>query len=486
MQSSFDRLTEVYVVFNQRLTEAHVQAVRVHELVRSHAHSARFEPPDEALLANFAVALETRNERIEWARQPIDEALTRPGRFGGVHAIHELRGIADSLQALHVLAVEEIMDDPVEILDDVQTQDKITRLFKSLSTQSGVAVAELREEVRAAQVRTERLTLVLILGSVLLGSLATVAVFFSLRPLRQLTERVRDLAQGDWSQRVELARFGGGDEVTALAREFNLMAAALEERERRLLRGERLAAAGQLAAQITHEIRNPLSSVALNVELLEDELAESSREGRHLLKEITKEVDRLTQVTEDYLSFARRPSPELVLFDLADEIRSLLEFMGPELMQSGVDVQVTLPDEPMETRGDANQLRQALINLVHNARDAALDDELQGERGPRVAVEARRDGREWVVRVADNGGGIPLSADAMHRIFEAFYTRKARGTGLGLPTVQQIVADHGGVVRVASTGFDGTVFEIRLLIHESSHGVLVGGRVEVVPLGDDP
>jgi two-component system NtrC family sensor kinase len=98
------------------------------------------------------------------------------------------------------------------------------------------------------------------------------------------------------------------------------MAAALQERERRLIRGERLAAVGQLAAQVTHEIRNPLSSVALNVELLADEIAATSPEAHQLLAKITTEIDRLTSITEDYLGFVRRKNPERVPLDLSAEL----------------------------------------------------------------------------------------------------------------------------------------------------------------------
>lgn len=465
MQSSFDRLTEIYVVFNQRLAAAHVQAVRVHEQIRTHQHDGEgLEPEiDAAFLNNFEIALTTRNQSIALARQPIDEALGDPARYGGEEQLEDLRRIQALLNELEDRVALDELDDPRAVLSDVQTQNQITQLFKSLSAQSSAAIGELRAEVRAAQVETERLTIGLTLATTILGVLATIGVVLTLRPLRQLAQSVRDLGRGDWGQHVEVPGSRRGDEVSQLAQEFNTMASALQERERRLLRGERLAAAGQLAAQITHEIRNPLSAVALNVELLEDELQGASPEGRHLLREITKEVDRLTQVTEDYLSFARRPLPELVALDLVEQVRSLLEFMRPELEHSGLRVEVALPDTPLAVMGDANQLRQALMNLVRNAQEAALDDELRDEeREPWVGVTVEAAGDAAVVRVEDNGGGIPLPSEQFDRIFEAFYTRKARGTGLGLSTVQQILVDHRGAIRVAHTGPGGTCFEVEL------------------------
>jgi signal transduction histidine kinase len=467
-QASFDRLTEVYVVFNQRLAEANVQAVRVHEQIRTHQErvgSGREEPeapPDDAFLSAFEEAVIARNMGIAKARQPIDSALQSPSRYGGPEQLEELRGIQSSLDELEALAALDEMVDPLQVLLDIQTQNQITQQFRSLASQSKRAIEELRAEVRRAQVQTERLTFGLTLATTLIGILATIGVFLTLRPLRRLSDSVRNLGRGDWSQRVEIHGSRRGDEVSQLATEFNLMAEALEERERRLLRGERLAAAGQLAAQITHEIRNPLSSVGLNVELLEDELHEPSPEARHLLAEITKEVDRLTAVTEDYLSFARRPKPELSPLDLAAELRSLAEFMRPELEGSGVEFSLTLP-ESATVLGESNQLRQVFMNLLRNAQQAALDEESAEEgRTPQVGIEMVCKEDRVLVVVRDNGPGISLPPEKMERIFEAFYTSKARGTGLGLPTVQGIIQDHDGNVRVASTGPSGTEFEVQL------------------------
>jgi two-component system, NtrC family, sensor kinase len=465
LQASFDRLTGVYVVFNQRLADAHVQAVRVHEQIRTHkqAEAAVALGPDAKFLENFRMALEERNARIARAREPIDDALRTPGRYGDEEQLAELRKIQVSLDQLQAEADLDETFNPFEVLHDVRTQSRITQLFESLAGQSGRAVVELSNEVRAAQQQTERLTLGLTLATTLVGVLATLGVFLALRRLRRLTQGVRNLSRGDWTQRIDPGRPGRDDEVSQLAAEFNLMAAALEERERRLLRGERLAAAGQLAAQITHEIRNPLSSVALNVELLEDELDEASPEGRHLLAQITKEVDRLTAVTEDYLGFARRPPPELVRIDLCEELRGLLEFMAPELELAGIELELDFPEGPVWVRGDSNQLRQAFMNLVRNAREAALDDDVRDRATP-PQVGLRLECKDtWArVVVGDNGPGIPLPPEDLDRIFEAFYTSKARGTGLGLPTVQQILADHEGSIRVGETGPAGTRFVVEI------------------------
>jgi two-component system, NtrC family, sensor kinase len=520
IQQGFDRLVDVYVVFNKDLADGHVQSMRIIEQVRTwqgnRAEGERAGPYMGLQLgpvfeANFQEALSARNHMIAKARATIDEALADPERFGAAEPRQELQGLQARLEELETLAARDATVEPRQVLQDVRGQGQIEQRFKQLAVQSLEAVERLRGEVQVAQTRTERLTLGLTLGVSALGMAAAVGVFLTLRPLRRLTEGVRKLSGGDWSQRVSPSGSHREDEVSQLAREFDLMAEALEERERRLLRGERLAAAGQLAAQITHEIRNPLSSVALNAELLEDELSEASPESRELLAKITKEVDRLTAVTEDYLSFARRPKPHRVPLDLREELNDLLSFMRPELELAGIEVVRRLPDTPARVLGDANQLRQVFMNLVRNAEEAVLDMERESERRPRIWVDMQCKDDQVIVVVRDDGPGIPMpaakaissgpsyrsppapeAADAeevrspaeLDRIFEAFYTSKAKGTGLGLPTVQQIVLDHEGSVRVAETGPAGTAFEVRLPACAPEGGSV--SSLAAIPPGEDP
>lgn len=460
LQASFDRLTEVYVVFNQRLAAAHVQAVRVHEQVRTHQSDA-VDPLDDVFLSNFSIALRARSTSVVAAREPVDATLDEPAGFGEgqLKALQEIQASLDELQEL---VVDDEMVTPTEVLVDIKTQDRVAQLFKTLAVQSEAAVQELGAEVAEAREQTERRTVLLVGAVAILGALATGGLFLTLRPLRQLTQKVRDLARGDWSQRVEIDGAQRSDEVSQLAAEFNQMAGALEERERRLLRGERLAAAGQLAAQITHEIRNPLSSVALNVELLEDEIEEASPEARNLLGEITREIDRLNTITEDYLRFARRPKPELARLDLREHISSLITFLRPEVELAGVRLETAFPSDEVWIEGDANQLRQVFMNLVRNAVEAVTELDRDEGDAPWVEVRMRCKDDRVIAVVRDNGPGIDLPEDGLERIFEAFYTRKAQGTGLGLPIVQEIVVDHGGTVRVEDTGPGGTTFRVEL------------------------
>ncbi|MBK7825633.1 HAMP domain-containing sensor histidine kinase [Nannocystis sp.] len=489
LQASFDLLTAVYVEFNKDLTVAYRQSTRIatYMSLTNERRGEAQRPLSPAEEANFAEALEARHVQIQQARAVLDSAFANPGRIGGDAAITPLRALQATVARLEELVAQTTTQPPAEVIVDVRTQYAINESLRKLDEQVSRGVVELGNQVRVNERDTERMIILLTAAIALLGLVAVLGVIWTVRPLRRLALGVRELARGDWAQRVAVASETRGDEVSQLAHEFNQMAAALQERERRLIRGERLAAVGQLAAQVTHEIRNPLSSVALNVELLADEIAATSPEAQQLLAKITSEIDRLTSVTEDYLGFVRRKNPERVPLDLAAELHALLDFMAGELAAAGIHVVPEL--RPAWVQGDAGQLRQAFMNLLRNAREALVDasappsplgdllDELPASdlpsdraqpagpttaTGPRITVRVEQLGDRVRALVADNGPGLAVAADEAEHIFEAFFTRKPQGTGLGLSIVQQIVQDHEGSVRVASTGPAGTVFEIVL------------------------
>ena len=219
----------------------------------------------------------------------------------------------------------------------------------------------------------------------------------------------------------------------------------------RLIQSERLAAIGRMAAHVTHEVRNPLSSMGLNMELLQDELHGAGGEARELLTAIQREIEHLTAVTEEYLRVARLPNPQLEPEQLGDIVHSAVEFLRPELSAAGLDLDVDVQPELPMVALDETQIRQVLINLIKNAREACV-------RGGVVRVRVGELEGAVVVRVSDDGKG--MTEEERARIFDLFYTTKETGTGLGLPLSQQIVVAHGGLIRCQSAEGEGTEFEL--------------------------
>lgn len=220
----------------------------------------------------------------------------------------------------------------------------------------------------------------------------------------------------------------------------------------RLIRSERLAAIGRMAAHVTHEVRNPLSSIGLNTELLEDELQEDAEEARTLLRAIQQEIDRLTGITNEYLRLARLPHPRLEAEDLGALLEALKGFLHLEMERANVELALEIAPDLPPVAIDEAQLRQALMNILRNAREA-MD-------GGTIHLRAEAAGSDVRLRIDDSGAGI-AEADRAH-IFDLFFTTKERGTGLGLPLTQQIIVAHGGRIHCLDAPGGGTRFEIHL------------------------
>jgi signal transduction histidine kinase len=275
-----------------------------------------------------------------------------------------------------------------------------------------------------------------------------------LRPLERVTERARAVARGDLTPQPTQE---SDDEIGQLAAAFERMVAAVGRAQSRAVANERLAAIGKMAAHVTHEIRNPLSSIGLNIELLEEELAAGtvSGEAKGLLTSITREVQRLENLSEEYLRVARLPQPRMEADDLASTVRDIVQFAKPEMDRAGIEMALDIGEEVPPALFDESQIRQAIFNMMRNAREAMPD-------GGRIDVAVRADGMSVVVSIEDRGAGIP--DDVRTRIFDAFFSTKGEGTGLGLAITRQIVEAHGGSIACDAREGGGTSFRILLPI----------------------
>jgi two-component system sensor histidine kinase PilS (NtrC family) len=224
----------------------------------------------------------------------------------------------------------------------------------------------------------------------------------------------------------------------------------LRRAEEQLRTADHLASLGRLSAQLAHEIRNPLASMRGAAQLLSDEAAATATTER-LSNILMREADRLSTLVEDFLKFARPPPPKLEPVDLGRLISETVEMLRADPMARGV----VLEDSPARVmgKGDADQLRQVLINLVRNALVAV------GPGGRVKVTVEEREGRPQI-RVWDSAGKI--SPADLPRIFEPFFTTREGGTGLGLTTAHTIVNGHGGRISVSSSPVSGTEFVVAL------------------------
>lgn len=221
----------------------------------------------------------------------------------------------------------------------------------------------------------------------------------------------------------------------------------------RRIESERLATIGQLASQITHEIRNPLNSLGLNLELLRDEIGapEEHPEAMRLLNLLQAEIDRLSGISENYLEVARAQAQKKEI-RVSDLLRELVSFLRQEMSSRQIAMREALLCDDPPISADPNQLRQLFLNLLKNAAEAV------GREGE-IEIRQEVSGAEISVSVRDNGPGIDPSQLPM--IFTPFYSTKDGGTGLGLAICQRIAAAHGGRIEAVSQP-EGTTFTVRL------------------------
>jgi len=228
-------------------------------------------------------------------------------------------------------------------------------------------------------------------------------------------------------------------------------------KEARLRRAESLASLTTLAAGVAHEIKNPLGSMGIHLQLIQKKIAgkdciDPKEIAQHLVV-IGEEVDRLNRIVVDFLFAVKPMDTRLEDGDINAVITELLEFVRPELDQAGVQIEMNLSPAVPRLRIDPRFIKQALLNLVKNAV-AAMPD------GGILRVESARSGNEVVIRISDTGSGIP--EQIMDKIFEPYFTTKPFGTGLGLTIVFKIVKEHFGDISVTSREGEGTTVSISL------------------------
>ncbi|MBL8809278.1 MAG: GHKL domain-containing protein, partial [Planctomycetaceae bacterium] len=223
---------------------------------------------------------------------------------------------------------------------------------------------------------------------------------------------------------------------------------------REVVQAERLAAIGELAAGVAHELRNPLTSVKLLLQYATRGNGDSRIDTTEL-QLILNEVRRMESTIEGLLDFARKPELQRLRHNLVETIQRSLNLIEGRRIESRIQIDYDTPGVPIMISGDAEQLNQVFVNLLQNAIEAMPD-------GGILRLEIRPDSLLNSVRiaVADNGNGI--SESIQHRLFEPFATTKARGTGLGLAISRRIIQQHGGTIRAENLPGSGALFVVEL------------------------
>jgi C4-dicarboxylate-specific signal transduction histidine kinase len=233
----------------------------------------------------------------------------------------------------------------------------------------------------------------------------------------------------------------------------------LELTQAQLVQTEKLAAIGELAAGVAHELNNPLTGVVGFTQLLlQDETLNAQQ--KEDLENIHKQSQRCRQIIQHLLQFSRRKEPKKELLDLAPLVKNTLELIQYELSSSGIGVESRLDENAPQVMGDPHQLQQVILNLATNALQA-----LEGRPDARIILTVEKKGNKVRFTCADNGPGI--RKDVLSKIFNPFFTTKpvGKGTGLGLSISYGIVKEHGGGIWAESEEGAGASFIVELPVH---------------------
>jgi signal transduction histidine kinase len=314
----------------------------------------------------------------------------------------------------------------------------------------------------------------LMLVSAVALSLACLLAWWSanlaLRPLARISHLLDDMVSG---KTPALVPARGADELAAIESKLNLLGERVRDAredasqvrlelldaetrrhvESQMALARRLTAIHSLTGRVAHEIKNPLNSIALRLELLRAEVAEEAPHAVNEIAVLSEEVTRLDRVVRTFLDFNRPVEMELEDVDVAGLASELVHLLEPEAAQKHIAVTFDRPAGPVTIKGDAGLLRQALLNIAVNGIEAMTEG---GQLSWRVAAT----GETCTVAIGDTGPGIP--ADQRERIFQLYFTTKQRGSGIGLAMTFRAVQLHGGTIEVQSEVGRGTTFLLML------------------------
>lgn len=309
-------------------------------------------------------------------------------------------------------------------------------------------------DARLSRTRTYLIVLGAIDGIILLVAALLIVRAAIIRPVRDLEAAARKIAAGDLDTKVATR---GPGELGELAHAFDRMTKSLREGRDSLIRSEKLAGIGRLAAGVAHEVGNPLAAILGYVETLLGETPERPIDPalrQEILTRVRGETERIHRIIKELLDYSRPGSATVGPVDVAAAVDAALSLVRAQPRGRAVEVDVRIPRGLPRVRATTDGLVQVLLNLLLNAVDAL---EAEGK----VTIDARTRGGRVVIAVADNGPGIP--AEARDKVFDPFFTTKepGQGTGLGLAVSLAIIENYGGSLGLAPSD-EGARFEIEL------------------------
>ena len=327
-----------------------------------------------------------------------------------------------------------------------------------LTEQKWALIAEMDAEEAFAPLAALRRNTILV-ALLMLGVIAIVVVFISRSlsdPIRKLAEASLDVSQGNLDRTVVVKL---NDELGELAGRFNVMVHSLKESQRLLVQSEKLAAIGELAASVVHEIRNPLSAIKMNLRILENKIDSPDSSIAVHFQIAKQQTERLEIMLTELLDYAKPLSLQKKTITVNALINDTLKAFQSEQEKTDVKIELTMENPAQTLQVDAGKMQQVLWNLLLNAVQSS-------DSGQKIIVACKifsvANKKVLELSVKDNGKGI--AEENLKRIFEPFFTTRKQGTGLGLPNAKKIIEAHNGTIAVQSQLDKGTTIIISIPI----------------------
>ncbi len=323
-----------------------------------------------------------------------------------------------------------------------------------------------RSEIPVTMKRSMQLFLFSVLTVIVVGAVVNTRLAMSIvRPLRMLEKKTKNIAMGDFSERIEVK---GSDELASLAKSFNRMEdhlklavssfehtiTRLQEKQAQLVEAEKLASIGILTAGIAHEINNPLTSVLSFSKLMLEQMPESDRNYPRL-KIMVRDAQRARTIVRELLSFAKENPIHPTVICVNRPVTEIAESLVAQESFKGIELKLNLSNNLPEILADPVRIGQVVMNMILNAAHSITPPGT-------IEVETRSVAGSVEIVFSDTGHGIP--EEHLNKIFDPFYTTKGtgKGTGLGLAISYGIIKKHNGDIEVISTAGKGSTFIVRL------------------------
>ena len=326
--------------------------------------------------------------------------------------------------------------------------------YRAVDGRPGTVVAVVAETSELAEA-TRAVTRAIVLGSAVSAVVMLVVGHTVVRrvtaPLRRLVDFVRGLSPENVRQRAAVT----DDEVGAVAEAFNGMLDRLERSQEALVRSEKLAVTGLVAARVAHDIRNPLSSIKMQTQLLKARLR-GDPEDEATLASVLQDINQVERVVRDLVDTARPGDLRREPTSVNVVIRDALQQLAPQFTHRKIAVRTLLADGLPDAALDAARFRQALLNILVNASEAMPS-------GGEITVQSRSGPSGLIIEICDEGMGIDPGIAG--RIFDPFVSTKREGVGLGLVNAKAVVEGHGGHISLSARQPKGTCASISLPSH---------------------